>query len=60
MKTKGVASVRSPVCNVQRWNINIDHDAFLEAVIEEFKKQYGIDDEVSPSPSSRILSLMPY
>ncbi|KAJ4472809.1 hypothetical protein C8J55DRAFT_519694 [Lentinula edodes] len=49
METKGVASVRSPVRNLQQFNRGVTHEAFVDAVVHEFSKEYGIrnvDDEV--------------
>ena len=36
MVSKGVASVPSPVRNLEEWSSLIDHDAFARAVIGEF------------------------
>lgn len=47
MITKGVASVRSPVCNLQQYSPAISHDVFADAVINEFQKEYNIDETVS-------------
>jgi lipoate-protein ligase A len=47
MITKGVASVRSPVCNLQQFSSTISHDAFSNAVIRAFQEEYNIDQEVS-------------
>ena len=55
MDTKGVASVRSPVCNLQRFNPSVDHDNFVDAVVKAFRAEYDIHEEVSiklQSPSS--------
>ncbi|PFH50145.1 hypothetical protein AMATHDRAFT_121908, partial [Amanita thiersii Skay4041] len=45
MVTKGVASVRSPVCNLQRFDSTITHDKFVNAVIDEFRREYSVDEE---------------
>ncbi|KAG6919734.1 hypothetical protein DXG01_001568 [Tephrocybe rancida] len=42
MITKGVASVRSPVCNLRQFSRDITHDSFTNAVIDEFRKEYNI------------------
>ncbi|KAG6820695.1 hypothetical protein H0H93_013214 [Arthromyces matolae] len=42
MITKGVASVRSPVCNLRQHSSTITHDTFANAVVEEFRKEYSI------------------
>ncbi|KAK4700942.1 hypothetical protein P7C70_g5301, partial [Phenoliferia sp. Uapishka_3] len=41
MVTKGVASVPSAVRNLREWSSTIEHDNFVEAVVEEFKVTYG-------------------
>ncbi|KAM6496209.1 hypothetical protein JOM56_008915 [Amanita muscaria] len=46
MVTKGVASVPSPVCNLQRFNRSITHGSFTDAVVNEFCTSYGIDVNV--------------
>ena len=53
MITKGVASVRSPVCNLQQFNSEITHDTFTSSVVREFQNEYGIDTAV------RLLDLFP-
>ncbi|KAL5487611.1 hypothetical protein ACEPAI_5719 [Sanghuangporus weigelae] len=45
MVTKGVASVRSPVQNLQRFNPAITHEGFVEASIQAFQEAYGIDEK---------------
>ncbi|KAL5507822.1 hypothetical protein ACEPAH_5440 [Sanghuangporus vaninii] len=45
MVTKGVASVRSPVQNLQRFNPAITHEGFVEASIQAFQEAYGVDEE---------------
>lgn len=47
MITKGVASVRSPVCNIQQSYMNVNHASFAAAVVSEFRKEYKISEEVS-------------
>lgn len=47
MVTKGVASVRSPVCNLQQFSSLISHDTFSDAVVNAFRENYNIDQEVS-------------
>jgi lipoate---protein ligase len=44
--TKGVASVRSPVRNLQQYNPGITHEAFVEAVVCAFREHYNIQEEV--------------
>ncbi|KAI6034954.1 hypothetical protein F5J12DRAFT_710523 [Pisolithus orientalis] len=45
MNTKGVESVRSPVCNLVESNPRITHEAFVEAVTTSFRKEYDVGDE---------------
>ncbi|KAJ8588917.1 Lipoyltransferase and lipoate-protein ligase [Rhizopogon salebrosus TDB-379] len=45
MITKGVASVRSPVCNLAQFSKTVSHDTFVAAVVDSFKAEYGIHDE---------------
>ncbi|KAL7752839.1 hypothetical protein RI367_001842 [Sorochytrium milnesiophthora] len=40
--TKGVASVPSPVTNLSEYSYTVDHTAFCEAVIDEFKRTYDV------------------
>ena len=47
MVTKGVASVRSPVRNLQHYNPSISHESFVQAVVDSFKEEYGITTPVS-------------
>ena len=44
--TKGVASVRSPVCNLQQHDQRISHEMFVQAVIQEFQNTYGVSRDV--------------
>jgi len=41
--TKGVSSVRSPVCNLEQFNATITHEGFTSAVVQEFRREYQID-----------------
>ncbi|EJD01609.1 Lipoyltransferase and lipoate-protein ligase [Fomitiporia mediterranea MF3/22] len=45
MITKGVASVRSPVQNLQRFDPSITHEGFVNAAVRSFQEAYGIDEE---------------
>ena len=47
MYTKGVASVRSPVRNLAQSSASATHDAFVDAVIQSFREEYTIHEEVS-------------
>ncbi|KAF5388072.1 hypothetical protein D9615_000764 [Tricholomella constricta] len=42
MITRGVASVRSPVCNLQQYCRELTHDTFTNAVVLAFQNEYGI------------------
>jgi len=43
--TKGVSSIRSPVCNLEQFDASITHEGFTSAVIQEFRKKYQIDSQ---------------
>ncbi|KAH0840156.1 hypothetical protein J3R83DRAFT_1139 [Lanmaoa asiatica] len=45
MRTKGVASVRSPVRNLVQSSASVTHEAFVDAVIQSFREEYAIDEE---------------
>ncbi|KAI0329528.1 Lipoyltransferase and lipoate-protein ligase [Cubamyces sp. BRFM 1775] len=45
METRGVASVRSPVCNLQQYDAGVSHEKFLEAVINAYRQEYGVREE---------------
>lgn len=47
METKGVASVRSPVCNLKQVKPNIESEDVLDAIVHTFKRDYGVTDKVS-------------
>ncbi len=46
METKGIASVRSPVCNLRQFNSSVNHEQFVNAVVMAFRKEYGIEEKV--------------
>ncbi|KAI0774574.1 Lipoyltransferase and lipoate-protein ligase [Fomes fomentarius] len=46
METRGVASVRSPVCNLRQHDANVRHEEFVEAVVDAFRQEYGVREEV--------------
>lgn len=56
MHTKGVASVRSPVRNLVQSSASVTHDAFVGAVIQSFREEYTIDEEVSQFQTSFVSS----
>ncbi|KAL1660476.1 hypothetical protein GGF50DRAFT_91240 [Schizophyllum commune] len=45
MTTKGVASVRSPVCNLQLFDSSLTHEAFADSMVREFQREYGVTEE---------------
>jgi len=47
MQTKGVASVRSPVCNLRQQNPEVSHDDFVYAVVREFQVHYNIREKIN-------------
>ncbi|CCM01759.1 uncharacterized protein FIBRA_03825 [Fibroporia radiculosa] len=50
MHTKGVASVRSPVRNLQHFNPLADHIQFVQAVVGAFRSEYQVDEELLNGP----------
>ena len=51
MVSKGVASVPSPVRNLEEWSSLIDHDSFARAVVGEFVQLCGQNAELAPAIS---------
>ncbi|KDR84269.1 hypothetical protein GALMADRAFT_236976 [Galerina marginata CBS 339.88] len=45
IQTKGVGSVRSPVCNLQRFDSSLTHEQFTAAVVKQFCEEYGINSK---------------
>ncbi|KAJ7639446.1 Lipoyltransferase and lipoate-protein ligase [Roridomyces roridus] len=45
----GVSSVRSPVCNLQQFRADVNHDQFARAVEDVFREEYGIDKDRDPT-----------
>lgn len=60
MVTKGVASVRSPVRNLQQYNSSVTHEAFVQAVINAFREHYDIQEEASEIEENEELKAIPY
>lgn len=48
MITRGVASVRSPVKNLQEFNPSVTHDDFVRTMVRAFREEYHIEEPVSP------------
>lgn len=46
METRGVASVRSPVCNLQQYHADVSHEGFVHAMVKAFREEYRVDEEV--------------
>lgn len=46
METRGVASVRSPVCNLEQYHADVSHEGFVHAMVEAFRQEYGVHEEV--------------
>ncbi|RPD66851.1 Lipoyltransferase and lipoate-protein ligase [Lentinus tigrinus ALCF2SS1-6] len=45
METRGVASVRSPVCNLRQHHYSVSHEDFVEAVVDAFRHEYGVHEQ---------------
>ena len=48
METRGVASVRSQVCNLRQQYRDVGHEQFVRAVVDAFSEEYGIREEARP------------
>ncbi|KAI0000029.1 hypothetical protein BJV77DRAFT_939542 [Russula vinacea] len=46
MITRGVASVRSPVTNLQEFSPAVTHDKFLQAMVRAFREEYQVEEPV--------------
>ena len=46
METRGVASVRSPVCNLRQRYDHVDHESFVRAVVDAFRTEYDVHEGV--------------
>ncbi|KAI0722647.1 Lipoyltransferase and lipoate-protein ligase [Earliella scabrosa] len=57
METRGVASVRSPVCNLQQHHANVTHDEFVDAVVDAFRKEYDVHEEVQTVRSEDVQNI---
>ncbi|KAF8214144.1 Lipoyltransferase and lipoate-protein ligase [Mycena galopus ATCC 62051] len=49
MVTAGVASVRSPVRNLQQTSPHIEHTVFMNAVVDEFRREYAVNETDDPT-----------
>ena len=57
--SKGIASVRSRVCNLTEFAPSLTVDVLRKAVLEAFEKEYGTAEEKALSPADRT-ALAPY
>ena len=55
MITRGVASIRSPVKNLQEFSPTITHDKFMRAMVQAFREEYHIGELVCQS--HKVISL---
>ncbi|KAJ1972111.1 hypothetical protein H4R35_004856 [Dimargaris xerosporica] len=46
--TKGVESVRSPVTKLNKYSLTVDHQAFCQAVADEFSRTYNLATKSPP------------
>lgn len=46
MITRGVASIRSPVKNLQEFNPTVTHDKFVRAMVQAFREEYHVGEPV--------------
>ncbi|KAI1796086.1 Lipoyltransferase and lipoate-protein ligase [Ganoderma leucocontextum] len=52
MQTRGVASVRSPVCNLRQQYAHVSHEGFVQAVVDAFRTEYDVHEKVLARPMS--------
>ncbi len=59
METRGVASVRSPVCNLRQQYEHVSHEGFVQAAVDAFRTEYDVHEEVRAGllPSSMWLTV---
>ncbi|KAI0347459.1 Lipoyltransferase and lipoate-protein ligase [Trametopsis cervina] len=60
METKGVASVRSPVCNLQQFDSSVNHEKFVNAVVSTFRDEYDIHEDVHEIEETEETISIPY
>jgi hypothetical protein len=58
MITRGVASVRSPVTNLQEFSPAVTHDKFLQAVVRAFREEYHVEEPVRPRRKAIFVFLL--
>ena len=55
MITRGVASIRSPVKNLQEFSPAVNHDKFVRAMVQAFREKYHVGEPVRPC--HKVISL---
>ncbi|KAH9961406.1 hypothetical protein BJV74DRAFT_787701 [Russula compacta] len=60
MVTRGVASVRSPVKNLQEPSPTVTHDKFVGAMVQAFREEYHIEEPVRPMSQAEDATDIPY
>ncbi len=58
MITRGVASIRSPVKNLQEFSPAVTHDKFVRAMVQAFREEYHVEEPVRLS--HKVISLSFY
>ena len=56
MINRGVASIRSPVKNLQEFSPAVTHDKFVRAMVQAFREEYHVGEPVRPS--HKVISLL--
>ncbi len=56
MITRGVASIRSPVKNLQEFSPTVTHDKFVRAMVQAFREEYHVGELVRPPHKDISLS----
>jgi lipoate-protein ligase A len=56
MVTRGVASIRSPVKNLQEFSPAVTHDKFVRAMVQAFREEYHVGEPVRPS--NKVISII--
>ncbi|KAI0036064.1 hypothetical protein K488DRAFT_76244 [Vararia minispora EC-137] len=60
MVTRGVASVRSPVRNLCCFQPDTTHESFVDAVVREFREEYGVNEDIYEVTESEDFLRIPY
>lgn len=56
MITRGVASIRSPVKNLQEFSLAVTHDKFVRAMVQAFREEYHVGEPVRPC--NKVVSIL--